>query len=252
MILTKELNIRITGNVAFYYIKNNIPVELNKINKLKIELINPQSHLYIDAKCDVCGKEVKIQYRRYNQSIGRGGYYTCSSKCSKEKKILKNIEIYGVNWFFESKTFKQKSINANLVKWGEKHFRKSEKWKETNLEFEKQKRKETIFNQFLKKNPKVIDQDENNFIIKCELHGNVKIPKNIFSNRKIVNTELCFKCNPIEKNVSGKEILLLKLIKDLYNGEIIHSYKIEKKEIDIFLPNLKIGFEFNGLRWHSE
>ena len=27
---------------------------------------------------------------------------------------------------------------------------------------------------------------------------------------------------------------------------------LNKKEIDIYIPNLKIGFEYNGLRWHSE
>jgi hypothetical protein len=46
--------------------------------------------------------------------------------------------------------------------------------------------------------------------------------------------------------------LLFKLIGELYDGEIIQSYKINRKEIDVYLPELKIGFEFNGLRWHSE
>ena len=88
MLITKELELKISGNVYHFYKKNNIHVEKNKINKLPIELVNPQSHLIVDAKCDVCDKEVKIQYRRYNQSLNRGGYYTCSSKCAKEKRIL--------------------------------------------------------------------------------------------------------------------------------------------------------------------
>lgn len=252
MILTEELDIRITGNVAFYYIKNNIPIELNKINRLKINLVNPQSHLIIDAKCDVCDKEVKIQYRRYNQSINKGGYYTCSSKCAKQKIISKNLETYGVKWSFESETFKQKSINTNLKKWGHNHFRKSEKWKDENIEIEKQKRKNTIFQQFLIENPKVVTQDDKNFIIKCELHGEVTIPKGLFANRKITKTEFCCECNPIDKNISGKEVLLFKMIKEFYDGEIIQSFKLDRKEIDVYLPDLKIGFEFNGLRWHSE
>ena len=72
MILTKEIEIRIAGNVGQYYKKNNIDVKFNQINKLPIEVVNPESHLIIDAKCDICDKEVKIQYRRYNQSISRG------------------------------------------------------------------------------------------------------------------------------------------------------------------------------------
>ena len=95
MLITKNLKIRIAGNVCDYYRKNNIDVTFNKDNDLPIELINPQSHLIVDAICDVCGKEVKIQYRRYNQSISRGGYYTCSSICGKEKRNNTNLKKYG-------------------------------------------------------------------------------------------------------------------------------------------------------------
>lgn len=252
MILTKELEIRVMGNVAQYYKKNNIDVILNKINKLPINLVNPQSHLIVDAKCDICGKEVKIQYRRYNQSISRGGYYTCSSKCSKNKKEITNTQKYGNSSMFKTDNFKQKSKKTSLTKWESEHFRQSEKWKNLNGDKEKQKRKNTIFKHFLDNNPNVVGQDEENFIVNCSVHGDIKLPKEVFSNRKIIGTELCAKCNPVESNISGKEVLLSKLIGELYGGEIINSYKVKRKEIDIFLPELNLGFEFNGLRWHSE
>ena len=41
-----------------------------------------------------------------------------------------------------------------------------------------------FFKQFLDENPKVVGQDDDNFIIKCDIHGEVKIPKKIFSNRR--------------------------------------------------------------------
>jgi hypothetical protein len=44
---------------------------------------------------------------------------------------------------------------------------------------------------------------------------------------------------------------LYNFIKSIYDGEIIKSYR-DRLEIDIYLPNLNIGFEFNGLYWHSE
>jgi hypothetical protein len=252
MLITKELEIRITGNVVNYYRNHNIDIKVNQINKLPIHLVNPQSHLKVDAKCDICNKEVKIQYRRYNQSISRGGYYTCSVKCAKQK--IKNIfkEKYGEEIPFKTENFKEKTQQTNLKKWGKSHFRQSDKWKNINESNEVLKRKKTQFSNFLLDNPKVIDENSENFIIECEIHGNVEIPKNLYSNRKIKKTELCVECCPINSNVSGKEILLSKLISELYDGEIINSYKINRKEIDIYLPDLKIGFEFNGLRWHSE
>lgn len=252
MLITKELEIRIMGNVCDYYRKNNIDVEFNKVNKLPIHLVNPESHLIVDAKCDVCGKEVKIQYRRYNKSVNNGGYYTCSSNCSTKKRINSFVEKYGNTIPFRTENFKEKSKQTNLKKWGSEHFRKSDKWKQENLQTEKELRKNTIFQKFLSENPKVVGQDDKNFIIKCQIHGETKIPKSIFSNRKITKTEYCTECNPIDKNISGKEILLFKMIRELYGGEIIQSYKVDKKEIDVFLPELKLGFEFNGIRWHSE
>jgi hypothetical protein len=252
MLLTKTLKLRITGNVCQYYRNNNIDVEFNKYNELPINLVNPQSHIIVDAVCDVCGKEVKIQYRRYNQSISRGGYYACSSACNKDKREKTSLERYGEKNQFKSENFKEKYKQTNLLKWGTEHFRSSDKWRNTFGDSEVKKRKDTIFKQFLIDNPQVVDQDEKHFIIKCDIHGQSKIPKGLFANRKIIKTELCCECNPIESNVSGKEILLFKLISELYGGEIIQSYKINRKEIDIYLPELKIGFEFNGLRWHSE
>jgi len=252
MLITKELNIRIAGNVGHYYKINKIDVVFNDINKLPIELVNPQSHLLVDAKCDVCGNEVKIQYRRYNQSISRGGYYTCSSKCSSEKRKMVFTTKYGCENPFKTDNFKEKSKQSMLKKYGSTHFRQSDDWKIKNMGDEKEKRKNTIFDDFLISNPTVVGQNDDNFIVRCGIHGDNEIPKGIFSNRKIIGTELCVKCKPIESNVSGKEILLYKLIKEIYNGNIIQSYKIERKEIDVYLPELKIGFEFNGLRWHSE
>lgn len=46
---------------------------------------------------------------------------------------------------------------------------------------------------------------------------------------------------------------LCDFIKEIYNGKIIENYSLKnKKEIDVYLPEKKIGFEFDGLYWHSE
>jgi hypothetical protein len=59
-------------------------------------------------------------------------------------------------------------------------------------------------------------------------------------------------CNPI----SGKsdfESKVFEFINENYKGKIEPNYRQFKKyEIDIYLPDEKIGFECNGLYWHSE
>jgi len=43
---------------------------------------------------------------------------------------------------------------------------------------------------------------------------------------------------------------LSKFINSIYDGKIIDSYR-DGLEIDVYLPDLKLGFEFNGLYYHS-
>ena len=51
---------------------------------------------------------------------------------------------------------------------------------------------------------------------------------------------------------SKEEYSMLEFIKENYKNKIIHCYKDGRYEIDIFLPDLNIGFEYNGCYWHSD
>jgi len=80
---------------------------------------------------------------------------------------------------------------------------------------------------------------------------NFEISSYMYYNRKKSNVNLCTVCNPISDSTSIKEGELYEYINSIYNGEVVRSYR-DGLEIDIYLPELKIGFEFNGLYWHSE
>lgn len=64
---------------------------------------------------------------------------------------------------------------------------------------------------------------------------------------------LCPRCFRRNSPVSEKEKELFDFIYSL-NQTAIQSYRdhYHSKEIDIFIPSMNIGFEFNGLYWHSE
>lgn len=55
-------------------------------------------------------------------------------------------------------------------------------------------------------------------------------------------------------NKSKEETELLTFIHSIYQGEIQNNVRgmIKNREIDIYLPELKIAIEYNGLYWHSE
>lgn len=68
------------------------------------------------------------------------------------------------------------------------------------------------------------------------------------------NVEPCIICNPLEKSYSNEEKDLLKYIKTIYNDTIIENDRIilNGKELDIYLPKLKLAFEYDGTYRHAD
>ena len=94
---------------------------------------------------------------------------------------------------------------------------------------------------------------DNISLFKCDngCDHNFEMESYMYHNRLRGGVHLCTVCNPIGDSVSIKEKELFEYISSIYSGEIIRSYR-DGLEIDIYLPELNIGFEFNGLYWHSE
>lgn len=67
-------------------------------------------------------------------------------------------------------------------------------------------------------------------------------------------TNVCTNCYPINTSESLSELDMFNFVKENYDGNIIKNDRniINPYEIDVYLPELNIGFEFNGLYWHSD
>jgi very-short-patch-repair endonuclease len=81
--------------------------------------------------------------------------------------------------------------------------------------------------------------------------NNFKINSNLLNARLNLNSDLCLSCNPLK---SYSHIYLkLKNIFDEYNIKYFENDRIELdgKEIDLYIPSMKLGFEIDGLYWHS-
>ena len=65
---------------------------------------------------------------------------------------------------------------------------------------------------------------------------------------------MCINCVPLLDLQSAKEKEINKFIKSIYTGDIIENDRtiLNGKELDIYLPEKKLAFEFDGLYWHSE
>ncbi len=77
------------------------------------------------------------------------------------------------------------------------------------------------------------------------------ITRQYFQLRLRIGDDVCLNCNPTLSGTSHMENDLFNFISSIYNGSILRGYKGITSELDIYLPELKIAFEFNGLFWHS-
>jgi hypothetical protein len=67
------------------------------------------------------------------------------------------------------------------------------------------------------------------------------------------NINPCANCNPINANESFAQRAIYEYIQQIYNGEIIYNDRsvLTNKELDIYLPELCLAFEYDGVYWHS-
>ena len=167
----------------------------------------------------------------------------------KEKIKETNLKKYGVENPQQNKEIKEKTLETNLERYSVKHPLQSE---EIKIKL-KNTQKQNIKNKYSDLDILDID-DEFNIKIRCEKNHIYEINSTLIYDRLYHNSILCTECNPINSySSSGKEKQLLSFIEEHYTGEIIkNNRKIIGKELDIYLPELKLAFEFNGVYWHNE
>lgn len=254
MILDDEIEIKVNPAQLKHFKTIGLDVKPYDIIKIRPDQLNSGSNIKINCKCDVCGNIKKHTYRRYMRSVKNCGYYSCSTKCSREKTKKTFIEKYGHEHHFQTKETKNKIKKTFYNKYGSEHFSHSEKYNNIKKDII-EKRKNTIYKKYMEKDD-ILHMDDVNIVKYCNKHnGEFYINKKLYHNRKRItnnNDDICTLCNPVGKNNSFMELSLLEFIKENINEEVIPNYRYDNKEIDIFIPKLNIGFEFNGLYWHNE
>ena len=227
----------------------------------------------------------EIREKIKSTNIKKYGYETASkNNLIKEKIILTNIKRWGGKSPMCNQNIKDKSKNTLFKNYGVNNPLKSEeikdRLKKTNLsrlgvEYPTQsdKVKEKIKNSnlnnwgtihvwqsdlFRMKNTKIgselgyiMYKGDNISKFLCENGHEFEINTDNYFSRKRQELPICTICYPISDVRSISENIIYDFIKEIYDGEIIQSYR-DKYEIDIYLPQLGVGFEYNGLYWHSE
>jgi len=160
-----------------------------------------------------------------------------------------SMKIYGVDNPSKSQIVIDKIKNTFLDRYGVENI--------SSLDYIKNKISQNSITFFKNNyNLNILKYLNNQYYLICDRCSNeYNIHKKTLRNRLIGNTIPCTICNPIHNIFfSEKEKLLLNFIENNYKHTIITNTKsiISPYELDIYLPELKLAFEFNGVYWHNE
>lgn len=212
--------------------------------------------------CNFCGKPTKFK------GLTNGGYRKhCCVRCSSSdpevqaKNKTTCLAKYGVENPYQAEEVKEKIKQTNIDRFGvENPLKNKELAAKVGKSSSNTKMK--IKNDFYTNHPELITKEDlTNKYGWMWYWDKIISPIKLLQGGRYVNYYLKSDIPKIEKyieetinnNRSHIEIRLLEFIKSIYNGTIKHNCKsiISPKEIDIYLPDLKLGIEFNGTRFHS-
>lgn len=253
----------------------NAPICASKV-KEKI-----QSTLLKRYNVDVPAKSKKIREKIKQTTLKRYGVdVPIKSKEIKEKIKQTTLQRYGTEYAIQNKEIREKAKQTLL-----KHYNVDvparakqikEKIKQTNLKkygveygFQSPdiiaKSKHTqrinhypIFARLLQnKHIELISSKEDyidSYYIKLKCANCGTIWDRDLKANPLVNSVRCIYCPKCTKFASKAEKDLLFYIKSLYSGPIIENTRkiIKPYELDVYLPEKKLAFEFNGTYWHSD
>lgn len=274
----KEIYGDIELNIIIYMVLNDIK-EIPKAkcgNDAKfvnlIEGFSDRCNLPFQGKnkCKVCS--VMISEKRKSTYKNKTGYDNPGQNPDVRDKMSRtNINRYGTTVPQQTDVVKKRSIETNLLKYGVEH--------PSMLEENKEKRQKTVFEKYgvdnvLKTTHKRLEERYMNFKKKYEYSGKYTLLSSIEEYDSSVNgvkSILLWKCNACNNTFnkvapclrcpkcepyssSTEEVELYEYISSIYDGEIIQNSRniITGNEIDIFIPELKLGIEFNGEYWHRD
>jgi hypothetical protein len=200
--------------------ENNIDVNIKFTEKLYL-FINNVTEI---PKCSNCNKKVKFHNR--NDGYFKTCSNSCSTKLNRHKGVQTLIKTHGVNHPSKLPDVIEKTRLKKIHKVSKNIYP-----------------------------AELLSFDNNVLKIKCDKCNEIhETPYNIYGQR--VQLDLDWRDCVTGKTYgkSNGEIELFEYIKTIYSGIILDGDRkaLNGKELDIYLPELNLAFEFNGIYYHCE
>lgn len=257
MLLTDKVKVKINpNNWKHLQLLGYDNLKKNNVIEIPVNHLSDGSGHKVLVKCDVCGKEKDLSYRRYLKSYNNGGYYACSNKCNLEKRKYEHTD-----------EVKEKRKNTNIKKYGVDNFLKTDEYKEwfkinnpMFLDDVKEKYKKSIIEKH------DVDNISKSAIVKkkkektCLKNHGVKSPyqnrdifeKSLNNGLKILkfrNTDLFYQ-GSYEKDFLDRYYDKIKIRKGL-SVEYIHNNKSKIYHSDFYLPDYNLMIEIKSTYWYN-
>jgi hypothetical protein len=229
------------------------------------------------------GKEFFMQTDEFKEKMIKnnkkkyGVDYYFQTEDFKEKVKNYSLNKYGIEHYNQSEEIINKKHKTNLEKYGNIYPTTSKQVKDKikeaflnkyNFEHHMTYKKEmNLLKDFFKnKSDEYYKKYENDIISIIDINDDILhmfdkncnhdfyINKQLLYLRNKNNHKICTKCNNVfSKNTSYMEKELLEFIKNNVKYGVLYNVKnVIKLELDIYIPELSVAFEFNGLYWHNE
>ena len=225
---------RINSNLIKYGVENPFQSEDIK-NKIKLKNIKT-----FGVEHPLKNEEIKL--KMIQTRIEKNG-----SGLNVQKFKQTCIDKYGVDNPNKVKEFKDKASETAIKRYGNKT-NGSQISQTIKTKYIKQ-----IQNTITKNNYTILSYELDEFNIQCDCGHCFKMNSKMIYARMMYNIKLCTICNPINNTISNVQSELKAFVVSLIpNLEVLESFKLKnKQELDIYIPQLNIAFEFNGCYWHS-
>lgn len=275
-----NINTKVSGSLSREdYVKKNYPklyedlIQFkNRLVSIDINVFSFRELLYYrfkeyenpqNKKC-YCGSPLKF----YSIEKGYSSYCgsSCANKCTTEKIKDSKLLKYGNPNYNNKEKFKvsirekldkdgdsilEKRRKTKLLKYGDPNFTNTDK-------IVKSKKKTSLKSINEKCNPYGVDileiLDHSAYLMRCNKCGKKSKMTNTTLNIRLRGEkDPCPVCNNYNSGKSSTEKEVADFIRTL-GIEFIENdrSKLKTREIDVFIPSHNIGFEYNGLYWHSE
>lgn len=200
----------------------------------------PQQSEDIRIKSDSTNLE-RYGVRKYSQTD------ECKLKVEKT-----NLERYGTN-YSNTQEYKDSIKFTNLERYGVEYYTKTEEYR-IYSKSKKESLTKLKYENLIGEKYKVSLYESNNFrIFHLDCGIEFSINRDVLYSRIFTGVELCTECFPVNSHQSYMEIEMQEFLNNLgISYEVKNKKILNGLELDIFIPDMNIAIEMNGVYWHSE